>query len=122
MAVTPWDGAISTRNRSGISEPVHAPRGAAEEGELLVGRGAGCDPLEGIPQARVAGADLLDRKVALEGAAVCAKELDAVLRVRAPVSGQLLGGGRRRNRAVVERGQPPHHAAEFDDDVRTRRK
>src|SRR6202022_898190 len=93
MAVTFWLGAISTRNRSGISEPVHAARGAAEQSALLVGRGTSRDPLEGVPQARVAGADLLDRKVALEGAAVCSKELDAGRHVRAPIPATPLAGG-----------------------------
>src|ERR1700730_13804824 len=98
MAVTFWVGAVSTRNRSGISEAVHAAPGAAEESPFLVARGPSRDPLEGVPQARVAGADLLDREVALEGAAVCSKELDAGRHGRAPITGQLLGGTRRRHR------------------------
>src|SRR6516162_8986804 len=58
-------------------EAVDPPRGAAEQGALFVGRGARGDALECVPQNRITRADLLDRKIALEHAAVGAKQLDA---------------------------------------------
>src|SRR6266404_559016 len=62
-----------------IGEAGSAARGAGEQGALVVGRGAGDDALEGVPQCPVADRHLVDRKVALEHAALGTEQLDAGL-------------------------------------------
>src|SRR5437773_11638319 len=77
------------------SEPVGAPGGPAVQRLLLLGRGLRGEPLERVPERRVADAHLLDGKVALEHAALRTELLDARLDVWAPVVGELRGRRRR---------------------------
>ena len=63
--------------RSDRRQPVELRRGVVEQRGLMFGRGAGGDPLERVPQHRVAAHRLVDGKIALEHAAVGAERLDA---------------------------------------------
>src|ERR1700736_6916377 len=62
-----------------LGETVDALCRAAEQLGLLVGRVAGGQAFEGIPQDGVARTDAVRREVALEDAAIGAKRLDACL-------------------------------------------
>src|SRR5258707_7955268 len=93
-------------------------RRAAVERELLVDRAAGGDAFEGVPQSGVTSAHLVDREVALEIAAVRAKQLDAGLDIWAPRRGPRCRIRRRREATEIERGAAVEHAADLDRDVR----
>src|SRR5262245_51917825 len=94
------------------------PRGgAAVERLLLVGRGAGGDALEGVPQLGVAARLLVGREVALEHAAVGSERLDAGLDIGPPGVGQLLRGGRRVTLVETEAERGHAEPAQLDVDV-----
>src|SRR5258707_7535858 len=70
-------------------QPVKPRRGASEKIGLFRCRGAACEPLERVEQHRIAARTLVDRKVALEHAAVGAEILDAGLDIGPPCAGHL---------------------------------
>src|ERR1700730_5032371 len=72
-------------------ETVGAACGAGEQSALLVGRGAGDDALEGVPQRLVADRHLVDREVALEHAAPRPEQFDASLDIGPPQLGDRRG-------------------------------
>src|SRR5262245_2238218 len=94
----PATGATSRRE----VEAIDALGGAAEEGALLVGRGAGGEAFQGVPQRAIADPHLLDGKVAFGQAAVGAEQVEAGQRIGTPIPGKLLGRGRRRQLEIVE--------------------
>src|SRR6516225_5861860 len=104
-------------NASISSQPIDAFCGAAEQHRLLVGRGAGCQAFEGVPQDRIARAGAVRRKVALEHRAIYANGGDAGFDI-GPVSGLEIGRRRRLlTRIEVEHAKPHAEPAELDDDV-----
>src|ERR1700736_2586301 len=95
-------------DRAWLWQLVEPPCRVAEQQRLLVGRGTGGEPLEGVPVGRVAAGNLVDRKVALEHAARRPERRDAGLDVGPPRVGELLRRGRAL--AVVEREAVDAHA------------
>src|SRR6185312_15675952 len=102
-----------------LVKSVNSSRGAAEQRGLFIGRRCRSDALERVPKRRVADPHLVDREIALERAAPCAKPFDARLDIRAPAGRQLLRRHWAWCRVVVERRKPHHHSTELHDDVRT---
>src|SRR5262249_457668 len=93
----PATGATSSRE----VEAIDALGGAAEEGALLVGRCAGGQAFQGVPQRAIADPHLLDGKVAFGQAAARAEQVEAGRGVGTPIPGKLLGRGRRRQLEIV---------------------
>src|SRR5262245_2011887 len=118
---THWMSGISAaRGGSSSCELVDAPRRAREEVALLARRGAGGQLLERIPNAGVTDPHLVDREVALEGAASSAEPLDARLDEWPPLVGEFCRRWRAIRRHIVECGKTHHHATELDRDVGAR--
>src|SRR5439155_5445983 len=109
-------GRSDSRNRD-LGETVDALCRAAEQLGLLVGRGAGCQAFEGVPQDGVARTDAVRREVALEHAAVGAEGCDAGLDIGLVGARQLLRGRRCLARVEVEHAEQHAEPAELDDDI-----
>ena len=99
-------------------QPIDLRRGAAVERRLLCCRCVGGDALERVPQLGVAAGLLVRREVALEHAAVDAERLDAVLDIRPPGRGEILGPGRHVAFMEVEADRYHAETAELAIDVR----
>src|SRR5215475_6903585 len=113
----PRNGTIS----GNVAKPIKTCRGAMEKCRPLVWRIPGCEPLERIPDHLVAAHALIDRKVALEHAALRAEHLDAGLHERSPRRGKL--ARRRRQHLFVETEATYRHrlSAELQHNIRTLR-
>src|ERR1700736_1746273 len=75
-------------------QPVEPRRGAGEQVGFLGRRGAARQPFERVEQHRIAARALVDRKVALEHAAIGAEILDAGVGIGPPGIGHLTRRGR----------------------------
>src|SRR5262252_670350 len=106
----------NSRHRD-LGETVDALCRATEQLSLLVGRVAGSQTFEGVPQDGVARTDAVRREVALEHAAVGAERRDAGLEIGLVGLRQLLRRGRRLARMEVEHAEQHAEPAELDDDV-----
>src|SRR5262245_23249260 len=80
--------------RPTLLQPVDACSRAVEQGRALVGRIALAEPLERVPQHPIAAAQLVDREIRFEHAAIAAEATDRVLEV-APGRLRQLRAGRR---------------------------
>ena len=72
-----------------LAQSVKIPCRIAEEGDFVRRRGAGCQPLEGVPVDGVGARDLVHGEVALEHATLWAERFDAGTCI-----GQVFGRGR----------------------------
>src|SRR5205085_494078 len=100
-------------------EAIGAGRGAGEQRELFVARGAGSEALEGVPQSLVADRHFVHREIALEHAAGRSEQLDAGLDIGPPNLSDRLGGGRHWRAVKIVASAAVDHAAELDDDIGT---
>ena len=80
---------MSSRAVRGSRQPIDPPRRITEQRRLLGCRRAGRHQLEGVPQYRVAGRQLVDREVAFEHAALGAEGIYAGLDPWLPGVGDL---------------------------------
>src|SRR5438132_11171909 len=106
----------NSRHRD-LGETVGALCRAAEQLSLLIGRVAGGQAFEGVPQDGIARTDTVRREVALEHAAIGAERRDADLEIGLVGARQLLRGRRCLTRVEVEYAEQHAEPTELDDDV-----
>ena len=105
------------KSPSASPQPIRPLRRTAEHLCLLVGRRAGGQALERVPQHRIAGTDPVGGKIALEHPAVRPERLDAGLDIGSLGGREFGRGGRFRARMKIEPPNTHAEPAELDHDV-----
>src|SRR5258708_22402108 len=112
------NGMRSSASLRQLPQPVKPRRGAGEEIGFFGRRGAAREPLERVEQHRIAAPALVDRKIALEHAAVGAEIFDAGIDIGPPGIGHLTRRGRHRCQVEIEGVDDHRQPAELHIRVR----